>query len=61
MKNIIKNMQVLAAKVVVLVATTFGVLTSAHAGIPVIDGANLTQTVATAVENVAHTMKKIQQ
>lgn len=32
-----------------------------YAGIPVIDSANLSQTIVTAVENVAHTVKQIQQ
>ena len=31
------------------------------AGIPVIDGANLSQNLITAIENVAHTLKQIQQ
>lgn len=37
------------------------VVTPAFAGIPVIDGANLTQTVMSAVENVAQTLKQIEQ
>lgn len=44
----------LAAKVALVVALAApGVMTPALAGIPVIDGANLTQTVMSAVENVA--------
>ncbi len=34
---------------------------SAHAGIPVIDGTNLVQTVTSALENVAQTAKQIEQ
>ena len=37
------------------------VITPVRAGIPVIDGANLTQTVMSAVENVAQTLKQIEQ
>lgn len=53
----------LAAKVALFMALTAapGVMTSAHAGIPVFDGANLTQTVMSAIENVAQTLKQIQQ
>ena len=54
--------KVLAAKVVLVFALTApGVMTPAQAGIPVIDGANLTQTVMSAVENVAQTLKQIEQ
>lgn len=34
---------------------------SASSGIPVFDGANLSQTMVSAIENVAHTLKQIQQ
>ena len=52
----------LAAKVVVVVALVGPSITPpALAGIPVIDGANLTQTVMSAVENVAQTLKQIEQ
>jgi|SRR3990167_6310921 len=55
--------KVLAAKVALVMAITAvpGVMTPAYAGIPVIDGANLTQTVMSAIENVAQTLKQIQQ
>lgn len=55
--------KVLAAKVALVMALTAtpGVMTSAHAGIPVIDGANLGQTIVSAMENVAQTLKQIQQ
>lgn len=53
---------VLAAKAVLLVAlATAGTETPAAPGIPVIDAANLTQTVVAAAENVAQTMKQIEQ
>jgi P-type conjugative transfer protein TrbJ len=55
--------KILAAKVALVMTLTAapGVMTSAHAGIPVIDGANLSQTVMSAIENVAQTLKQIQQ
>jgi type IV secretion system protein TrbJ len=46
----------LAAKFFLVVA-----MTQAHAGIPTVDGLNLSQTVMTAIENVAQTLKQIQQ
>jgi P-type conjugative transfer protein TrbJ len=54
---------VLAAKVALVFALAApGVMTTpAYAGIPVIDGANLSQTVLSAVENVAQTLKQIEQ
>lgn len=54
----------LAAKVALAVTLMAGSITTmspAQAGIPVIDGANLTQTVMSAVENVAQTLKQIEQ
>jgi P-type conjugative transfer protein TrbJ len=46
----------------VLILTTPGTVPFVQAaGIPVIDGANLSQNVVTAVENVAHTLKQIEQ
>lgn len=56
MKTTMKR--ILAAKFSVLLAAA---AFPAYAGIPVIDGANLGQNVVTAVENVAHTLKQIQQ
>jgi P-type conjugative transfer protein TrbJ len=38
-----------------------GMLLPAHAVVPVIDGANLTQTMVSAAENVAQTLKQIEQ
>lgn len=59
--NILKSKN-LAAKVVMAAAlTTIGAATPAQAGIPVIDGANLQQTVLAASENVAQTLKQIEQ
>ncbi|WP_039816575.1 P-type conjugative transfer protein TrbJ [Xanthomonas arboricola] len=54
----------LAAKVALAVALLGGALTSpppASAGIPVIDGGNLSQNVMTAIESVAQTLKQIEQ
>lgn len=54
--------KILAAKVVLVAALiTSGAATPALAGIPVIDGANLQQTVLAASENVAQTLKQIEQ
>lgn len=55
--------KILAAKVILAEAAliTIGATTPALAGIPVIDGANLQQTVLTASENVAQTIKQIEQ
>ena len=56
------NMKNLAVKVSMVIALAVsGALIPAQAGIPVIDSANLTQTVMTAVENVAQTLKQIEQ
>jgi P-type conjugative transfer protein TrbJ len=60
MKNL--TMKALAAKSALLFALTSpGAMALAQAGIPVIDSANLTQTVMSAVENVAQTLKQIEQ
>ncbi len=57
-----KNHQFLAAKTAIAVVLAGSIIaTPVHAGIPVIDGANLTQTVMSAVENVAQTLKQIEQ
>lgn len=55
--------KVLAAKVALMMAVSSipGVITSAYAGIPVIDGANLGQNIMNVIESVAHTAKQIQQ
>ncbi len=52
----------LAASAALVLATSIpGVVTPAFAGIPVIDASNLSQNVVSAIENVAHTLKQIQQ
>lgn len=57
-----KNHQFLAAKTAIAVVLAGSIIaTPVHSGIPVIDGANLTQTVMSAVENVAQTLKQIEQ
>lgn len=55
--------KVLAAKAMLAVSLMAGPIlhTPVHAGIPVIDGANLMQTVVSAMENVAQTLKQIEQ
>jgi P-type conjugative transfer protein TrbJ len=60
MKRLTKK--VLAARSALVFALACpGVLIPAHSGIPVIDSANLAQTVMSAVENVAQTLKQIEQ
>lgn len=51
----------LAAKTALAAVLAGSIITSAHAGIPVIDGGNLTQNVMTAIESVAQTLKQIEQ
>ena len=51
----------LAAHVALITALSAGPLTAHAGGIPVIDGANLSQTVMTAIESVAQTLKQIEQ
>lgn len=55
--------KVLSAKVAWVMAATaaLGAMTPAHAVMAVIDSANLSQTVVSAIENVAQTLKQIQQ
>lgn len=54
--------KILAAKKTIVAALIASALSMpAHAGIPVIDGANLGQTIVSAMENVAQTLKQIQQ
>lgn len=50
-----------AAKSSLVLAMSVGGLLPAHAGIPVIDGANLSQTLMTALENIMQTAKQIEQ
>ncbi|HBP4581695.1 TPA: P-type conjugative transfer protein TrbJ [Pseudomonas aeruginosa] len=52
----------LAAKIALSIAATFGVATMpAQAGIPVLDGTNLSQTTVTAIQQVAQVQKQIDQ
>ncbi|WP_335920778.1 P-type conjugative transfer protein TrbJ [Shewanella algae] len=53
--------KILAAKIALAVVMTTSTLQPVQAGIPVIDGANLTQSIMTALEAVAQTAKQIQQ
>jgi P-type conjugative transfer protein TrbJ len=56
------TMKALAARsALVFALTSPGAMALAQGGIPVIDSANLTQTVMSAVENVAQTLKQIEQ
>ena len=61
MKLLAKN--VLAAKVALVLTLSAGPLAvmPAHAGIPVIDGTNLSQTTVTAIQQVAQVQKQIEQ
>jgi len=61
MRTFIKK--VLAAKIAFVLAVTSvpSVMMPAYAGIPVIDAANLSQNLVTAIESVAITVKQIQQ
>jgi len=62
MKRSIRTSFVLASALLLGVAATPVLSTPVHAaGLPVIDGANLTQTVISATENVAQTLKQIEQ
>ncbi|HGP3160146.1 TPA: P-type conjugative transfer protein TrbJ [Pseudomonas aeruginosa] len=54
-------MKFLAAKTVLAAAITLGAIQGAQAGIPVIDGGNLTQNIMTAFESVAQTLKQVEQ
>ena len=57
-----KNHRFLAAQTAIAMVLAGSItVIPVHAGIPVIDGANLTQTVMSAVENVAQTLKQIEQ
>lgn len=56
-----KRVRFLAAKTALAAVLAGGIITSTHAGIPVIDGGNLTQNVMTAMESVAQTLKQIEQ
>lgn len=51
----------LAAKIALAVAMTTCTLQPVYAGIPVVDGTNLTQNIMSALEAVAQTAKQIQE
>lgn len=54
--------KILAAKIAMLLfLASPGVMITAGAAVPVIDSSNLSQNVVTAIENVAHTLKQIEQ
>jgi P-type conjugative transfer protein TrbJ len=55
--------KILAAKVALVMALTGlpGVIPQAYAGIPVIDGANLSQNIVTALQSVSAVLQQIQQ
>ena len=50
-----------AATVALVLALAGGAAMPAYAGIPVIDGTNLSQNIMTAIESVAQTLKQIEQ
>lgn len=56
-----KRVRFLAAKTALAAVLAGSIITSTHAGMPVIDGGNLTQNVMTAIESVAQTLKQIEQ
>ncbi|SFF17646.1 P-type conjugative transfer protein TrbJ [Paracidovorax wautersii] len=57
-----KHVRFLAAKAALAAASAASIfITPAQAGIPVIDGTNLSQNIMTAIESVAQTLKQIEQ
>ena len=58
MKFTLRN---LAAKSALVLAVALGASLPSHAGIPVLDGANLVQNIMSAVEAVAQTTKQVEQ
>ncbi len=57
-----KHFRILAAKTALAAVLAGGVhITSTQAGIPVVDGTNLSQNIMTAIESVAQTLKQIEQ
>ena len=56
-----KRVRFLAAKIPLSAVLAGSIIAATHAGIPVIDGGNLTQNVMTAIESVAQTLKQIEQ
>lgn len=62
MKQLARKFLAANAAVILVVSSSPGVITPAYAfGLPVIDASNLSQNIVTATENVAHTLKQIQQ
>lgn len=62
MKQITRKSLAAPAAAILLVLSSPGIVTPAYAfGLPVIDASNLSQNIVTATENVAHTLKQIQQ
>ncbi|PTB91110.1 conjugal transfer protein TrbJ, partial [Marinobacter sp. Z-F4-2] len=51
----------LAAKITLVVAMTACTFQPTYAGIPVVDGTNLSQNIMSAMEAVAQTLKQIQE
>jgi P-type conjugative transfer protein TrbJ len=60
-KLVVKRLAAELALVLTFVATPHLTTPARATGLPVIDGANLSQNMVTAIENVAHTMKQIEQ
>jgi P-type conjugative transfer protein TrbJ len=62
MKRFTRKSLAINAAVIFLVSSLPGIATPVYAfGLPVIDASNLSQNIVTATENVAHTLKQIQQ
>jgi P-type conjugative transfer protein TrbJ len=61
MKELEKKIVANGVAVILAASLMLGWVAPAHAGLPVIDASNLSQNVITATENVAHTLKQIQQ
>jgi P-type conjugative transfer protein TrbJ len=62
MKQLTRRFFAANAAVIFLVSLSSGVVRPTYAfGLPVIDASNLSQNIVTATENVAHTLKQIQQ
>lgn len=61
MKNPTRSILAAAVAAALSVSSFPGVVAPALAGLPVIDASNLSQNIVTATENVAHTLKQIQQ
>lgn len=61
MRKIAQKFSIAPIAVILTAGIIHGAVAPAQAGIPVIDGANLGQNLISAIENVAHTLKQIQQ